>query len=160
VPSKVNISKHLNNVLEILNYQAINKHIIFNINIEGDELPILADKNLIETVLRNLISNAIKYSHKKSSIDIILRFNTTNLELSIKDYGIGICDERKVNLFSTSYQSGSLNTRGQQGTNGEQGTGLGLILCHDFITMHGGTIDVASEESKGSTFTITIPIAN
>ncbi|PLX11133.1 MAG: hypothetical protein C0597_15590, partial [Marinilabiliales bacterium] len=114
----------------------------------------LVDKNMITTVLRNLISNAIKYT--KSGDQIIVESSLTEklIEISIKDTGVGIPQKNLKEIFKID---SSIST---QGTADEQGTGLGLIISREFVEKNGGTIYVESEEEKGTKFTFTVPLCN
>jgi len=111
-----------------------------------------ADKNMIEIVLRNLISNAIKFTPANGEIEIYSIVNEQFIEVTISDNGIGISDEEKEQLFSLN-----LNTT-KFGTQNETGTGLGLILCKDFIERNQGEIWVEEKSQKGATFKFTLPI--
>lgn len=111
-----------------------------------------ADKNMIEIVLRNLISNALKFTPANGEIEIYSIVNEQFIEVAISDNGIGISDEEKEQLFSLN-----LNTT-KFGTQNETGTGLGLILCKDFIERNQGEIWVEEKSQKGATFKFTLPI--
>ncbi len=119
------------------------------------EYKINADKNMIETIVRNLLSNAIKYSYKGGEILITIdRKETEKIPESffmIEDYGVGISPEKQDKLFTITE---NISTTG---TEQETGTGLGLILCKEFVELHGGKIWAESEPGKGSTFCFTIP---
>jgi len=110
-----------------------------------------ADKDLINSVLRNLLSNAIKFSQIEGRIVISAGQEQDNLIVSVKDSGIGINKEDLTKLFRIEEAVPTLGTRN------EIGTGLGLILCKEFIDKHGGQIWVESEEGRGSTFFFSIP---
>lgn len=110
------------------------------------------DYEMIKTVFRNLISNAIKYTNTNGSITISSRELDTFIEITIEDTGTGMNYSMSQNLFRIDVKHFSTD-----GTNGEKGTGLGLILCKEFIDKHGGKIWVESEEGKGSKFKFTIP---
>ena len=111
-----------------------------------------ADKNMINTVIRNLITNAIKFT-EKGIIDIDTEQNSTHIIVKIKDSGVGIRQDKLKELFNIA------SSKSTAGTRGETGTGLGLILCKEFILKNNGSIDVESEEGKGSTFSFTLPRA-
>ena len=117
----------------------------------GDDCNIIADKNMIETVIRNLLSNALKFTPKGGKINISGEKIENNIQVSIKDNGIGIPLEAKNKLFNLSENKSTL------GTENETGSGLGLILCKEFIEKHKGKIWVESEVDKGSTFHFTVP---
>ncbi|MCX6278901.1 MAG: PAS domain S-box protein [Bacteroidetes bacterium] len=113
---------------------------------------VFADKAMLSTVLRNLISNAIKFTQTGGKITISIEGKQSELSASVSDSGVGISTERIEKLFriDESYST--------PGTNNERGTGLGLILCKEFIEKHGGKICVESEVGNGSTFRFTIPV--
>ncbi len=114
---------------------------------------IYADKNMIATVYRNLISNAIKFTNKNGNIVISSKKqdNSNFIEISVSDTGIGISKDKINDLFRIDKNTST------QGTENETGTGLGLILCKEFVEKHGGKIWVESEIGKGSSFSFTIP---
>jgi signal transduction histidine kinase len=114
---------------------------------------VFADENMILSVLHNLINNAIKFSYNGSEILINVKEVQGKAEISVKDTGIGLSAENQEKIFR--YDQHFLG----KGTAGESGTGLGLILCKDFIEKNEGTIHVISELRKGSTFVFTLPLA-
>jgi signal transduction histidine kinase len=117
-----------------------------------DKLEIFADYHIVQTVIRNLVSNAVKFTPKGGKITLSAKANDDNsIEIAIKDTGIGMNSELIESLFCLD-----INTS-RKGTEGEVSTGLGLILSKDFIEMHNGTISVESEVGKGSSFLFTIP---
>lgn len=125
------------------------------ISIDSDISPHLiayADKNITSTIIRNLINNAIKFTHNKGSIIISAKENHGFIEISVTDTGIGIDETEKMKLFNPDYNITSV------GTNDEKGTGLGLLLCKEFVEKSGGTIRVESKKEKGSTFTFSLPL--
>ncbi|SNT29431.1 Tetratricopeptide repeat-containing protein [Ekhidna lutea] len=111
-----------------------------------------ADGGLITIVLRNLIVNAIKFSHQDSSVYIIANKIHDTVEVSVIDQGVGMSEKQISRLFTTE-------TIHSTGTKGELGSGLGLILCKEFIERNGGTIKVSSIPKEGSTFSFTLPSA-
>lgn len=113
--------------------------------------PVFADKKMISTVLRNLISNAIKFTYPDGEIIISTKKNQGKLTVSVSDNGVGIPKAyiKKIFRIDENYTT--------SGTNEEKGTGLGLILCKEFIKKHGGEIWVESEEGIGTTFYFTLP---
>jgi signal transduction histidine kinase len=113
----------------------------------------MIDEHMISTVLRNLLSNAIKFTNPHGKITISAIPKESELEISVVDNGIGIKQDKMEKLFRIDKHISSL------GTEGEEGSGLGLILCHEFVTKHGGRIWAESEPGKGSNFVFTLPIA-
>ncbi len=101
---------------------------------------------MLETVLRNLVSNAIKYSQKGDVISISVVKTPTGFQIAVSDTGVGIAQESQKHLFRIEH---AVST---PGTNNEKGTGLGLILCKEFVEKHQGKIWLESEVGKGSTF--------
>jgi signal transduction histidine kinase len=114
-----------------------------------------ADRAMIDTIIRNLLSNAIKYTHNEGSITIGSKKGEHDVEISIGDTGIGIKPDSLEKLFRIDVQNVS-----SPGTNGECGTGLGLILCQELVTKLKGKITVTSAVNKGSVFTITLPLSS
>jgi len=117
-----------------------------------DDLEIFADGNMMETVTRNLVSNAVKFTPRGGKVSISAKLIPGNtVELSVSDTGIGMDLEMMKELFRLNLKTS------RKGTDNEPSSGLGLILCKDFIEKHGGKLWVESEEGKGSTFYFTIP---
>jgi PAS domain S-box-containing protein len=115
-------------------------------------IPVYADVQMIHTVLRNLISNAVKFTHPGGRITISAKAeNNADVVVAVSDSGIGIPYDKIPLLFRIDENYST------KGTGNETGTGLGLILCREFIEKHGGTITVTSTEGQGSTFTFTLP---
>lgn len=108
------------------------------------------DPFMLNSVLNNLISNAIKFSHKNSHIDVMLIEKKSGIELSVQDYGVGMNPQTKKLLFKPDRK------KSRKGTEGEKGAGLGLILAHDFIKHNNGEILVESAEGKGTKFVVKI----
>ena len=124
-----------------------------SVNIKTDtKIPIHADKAMMATIIRNLLSNALKFSQPKGNIKIKILSNPKEIEVSIIDEGVGIPKNKIDKLFRIDE---SFTT---SGTQDEKGTGLGLILCKSFVNKHDGKIWVESEIGKGSNFSFTIPI--
>ncbi len=140
-------------VNDILSYfrSSINKK---NLQIElevYDDMTIFTDKTMLGSILRNLLSNAIKFSTTGGEILIAAEVGIDGTaSISIKDSGIGIPEEMKNNLFT-------IEAKGRKGTDGEPSSGLGLILVRDFVNLIGGSIEVESQEGKGSIFIVSIP---
>jgi signal transduction histidine kinase len=118
-----------------------------------DCINIFADKDMLLTVLRNLVSNAIKFTNKNGTINIYAEENSENVTISVSDNGIGISSDKLSKLFDIS------EVLTIKGTAGESGTGLGLLLCKEFVEKHSGKIWIESEVGKGSDFKFTLPIS-
>ncbi len=126
-----------------------------NINISVDvkeNLLIFADVNMFSTVFRNLVTNAIKFTPENGTILISIKKKSEFCEISVKDNGIGISEENISKLFRIDSNHSTL------GTNGEKGTGIGLVLCKEFIDKHKGNISVKSKVGVGSQFIFTLPL--
>lgn len=145
-----NLKELIQNSLEPFLEAAQSKRIQFDVS-ESTNIDVQTDLFMTETIIRNLVSNAIKFSHMDSTI----YFNSTVMdrfiETTVTDSGIGIPKDLQENLFVIKGDTG------RSGTSGEPSTGLGLILCKDFITELGGEIYVDSKEGKGSLFSFLIP---
>lgn len=127
-----------------------------NIKIKIDELTdliLFADSNMLKTVLRNLVSNAIKFSYQNSEIILKIEEAGGKALITVSDKGVGIPESIQSRLWKISEH---ITT---QGTQKESGTGLGLLLCKDFVDKHGCNIWVESEEGKGSNFKFNMPLA-
>jgi len=141
-----------NKVLKSLSYQAQKKGIKLKVDIEeGVELK--ADANMLDAIVRNLISNAIKFTNEGGNIVISAIQKHDGTTICIKDDGIGMTSDTMKNLFSLDTNTST------HGTLGEKGTGLGLIVCKEFVGLHKGEIWVESNPNGGSTFCFTIPVS-
>jgi len=105
---------------------------------------------MVKTVFRNLISNAVKFTHNNGKIEILSSIVGDKIEFSIKDNGVGISDENLKNFVENKEMTATF------GTNNEKGSGLGLMLCRDFIVKNGGDFSVDSTQNKGTTFTFSL----
>ena len=150
-PVSLNLNELFNEDFGIFLELAKGKNIQLKNSIR-DNLTILADKNMLKTILRNLISNAIKFTHKNGKVEVNAIIENQYLKISIIDNGIGMTKEIIEKLFKID---ANLSTRG---TENEKGTGLGLILCKEFVEKHGGKIWVESEDGKGSIFRFILPL--
>ncbi|MGE5683269.1 MAG: PAS domain S-box protein [Bacillota bacterium] len=153
-PIDFELGELIRDVIDINQVTSARKNIQVVFNDNNDHINVYADKNSIETVIRNLLSNAIKFSEHDSKVEIAINCYSSHAEVSIKDYGIGISSEDITKLFKID----SNYTR--PGTAKEKGTGLGLILCREFVEKNGGKIWVESQPGSGSTFRFTIPKKN
>ncbi len=151
-PSKNDLSKLVQSNIDLFASNAENKKIQI-VNTPYEQLIFEFDHDMINTVMRNLINNAIKYTHEKGQITISAIGNHQHVEISVKDSGIGIDTKTAQQLFVTQ-----INLIRKVGTNGEKGTGLGLMLCREFVEKHSGKIWVESKVDIGSTFKFTLPL--
>jgi len=120
------------------------------IEIAGEEKILNADSKLLSHALKNLISNAFKYSEGKSNPKVSVEFKPQEVIILIIDHGIGIPEREKEKLFSSFFRASN--------TSNISGTGLGLVITRQFIELHKGTISFASSENEGTTFRISLPI--
>lgn len=137
-------------VVEIFEMIAQTKHITLDLQKTEAPLKVHADNDMLKTVLRNFMSNAIKFSPENSTIQILMANEGDFARVSVKDQGVGIAADRLGTIFhkgETTY-----------GTGGEEGSGLGLQLCQDFARKNGGDCYVESVEGQGSTFSFTVPL--
>jgi signal transduction histidine kinase/tetratricopeptide (TPR) repeat protein len=132
---------------------ANNKSISVNIEI-SEKTVVFSDNNSIHSVIRNLVSNAVKFTPEGGTIHIQAKQDDKKTTISITDTGIGMSAKIVENLFRLDVQTN------RNGTNNEPSTGLGLILCKEFVEKHGGEIWVESEEGKGTTFYVSFPNKN
>ncbi len=150
-PQPMFLKTSLNKSIELMKDAANKKGIELQINI-ADHHVVFADIHMLETTVRNLISNAIKFSFKNSIVEISAAKTENNiLQVSVKDYGIGMNPDIHSKLFILTE---NIN---RKGTEGEPSTGLGLILCKEFVEKQGGKIWADSTEGQGSTFNFTLP---
>ncbi|MAD96897.1 MAG: hypothetical protein CMB99_06165 [Flavobacteriaceae bacterium] len=150
-PSQLNIRELIEENTNLLHRQSEVKNIRINTsNIKDGTFT--GDRNMVNTIIRNLVSNAIKFTHEGGEVTISNEFHEGNVTISVEDNGIGIRESYLPKLFKID---GGLNT---EGTNNEQGTGLGLILCKEFIDQHHGEIKAISTAGLGSLFQFSIPL--
>jgi signal transduction histidine kinase len=150
-PTRIRISELLEQAIETVQFSAQNKNIEILYK-NGFMNFAYADRNMIEAVIRNLLGNAIKFTPRNGVITIDSKLENKYCVVSIRDTGVGISPERQKKLFKINEKVHTL------GTESESGTGLGLLLCNEFVTKNGGTIRVESTQGNGSTFSFTIPI--
>lgn len=149
-PIETEYRQILDNSVSVLHSLARQKNIKLNYQC-SEALMIFADPQMIETVLRNLINNAIKFTPENGTVHITAQQTGPDVTITVTDNGVGISDEDVRNLFRIDSKVK------RKGTNDEDGTGLGLILCYEFINKNNGTIRVESKPGKGSSFIVTIP---
>jgi two-component system sensor histidine kinase/response regulator len=119
-----------------------------------EALEAVGDVEMVKVILRNLVINAIKFSHERTQIRIQARAAGNRLRIDVQDQGVGMAPETLAHLFQVGDRKIST-----LGTRNERGTGLGLILCKEFALKNGGDILVASQVGAGSTFTLVLPLA-
>jgi two-component system, sensor histidine kinase and response regulator len=147
----LDVSDLIAEVKHMLRLQAENKKIYVNTRSEKP-IYIYADKDMMNMVLLNLLSNAIKFTPQNGEVSVSALVKDETVEVQVQDTGKGISSDHMQQLFSNNYFT-------TKGTANESGTGLGLMLCREFLNKNGGEIFVESEEGKGSTFSFTIPKA-
>ena len=150
-PQLIDVNKLITDVQQVVRLQAENKQVYINSKTDKP-VYIYADKEMIEVVLRNLISNAIKFTPKEGEVTVDVRESGELVEVFVKDTGMGMSDESRNKLFGDEHFT-------TKGTANEAGTGLGLMICKEFLKKNGGEIHVQSELGKGSTFAFTLPRA-
>jgi signal transduction histidine kinase len=150
-PEKIEFDIMLDDIKSLLSESADKKNIEIKVETEEDIFA-KADKMMLNTILRNLVSNSIKYTRNDGEIKIkAAKTDNKQILLSVEDNGLGMDESTRAKLFKGSKIVSS------PGTNNEKGTGLGLMLCQEFVEKHDGKIWVESEKEKGSTFYFTIP---
>ena len=150
VKQELNLNDIIPGVVEIFDVIAQTKRIKLDYQPLSGDLKVVADNDMLKTIVRNFLSNAIKFSPEDSHIEIIMKEEGDFAKVSVCDHGVGIAAERLENIFhkgETTY-----------GTGGEEGSGLGLQLCQDFARKNDGDCTVESVEGQGSTFSVLIPL--
>lgn len=151
-PQSINLYEICQEVTDNISLSAIQKNIQLEANVDNETF-VLADKNMFTTILRNLLSNAVKFTNCNGHIAVTSSVSGEHVVISVADNGVGMDEEKIVKLFDFSLKQSS------QGTEGEHGTGFGLLLCKEFTDKHGGEIWAESKPGKGSIFRFTMPVA-
>ena len=146
-----NIVENIASVIEIFNLVAGIKNIKLRY-LGDDKIEVHADIDMMKTIMRNLLSNAIKFSYNDSEIVVGARIVDDSVVVSVRDSGKGMSEEDQRKLLNTETHFS------KYGTNNEEGSGLGLLLCLDFAVKNGGRLWFESEEGKGSTFYFSVPL--
>ncbi len=149
-PSLLSLREVINTSNTLLSLNAKKKNINIKMLVK-EEVQVYADYNMLNTVIRNIISNAIKFTYENGEIIISADTKDELILVTVKDNGIGMKQENIEKLFNIG---SNFSTKGTQK---EEGTGLGLILCKEFVERNGGNIFVESEYGKGSSFSFTVP---
>ena len=152
-PVLLKLDEEFENVLDMFLTNLLNKKISVDVSVEKD-MVIFADRDMFWQLLRNLISNAIKFTNDGGRVSINAIENVDDILIEVKDTGVGIEDENIERLFRLEEHFST------EGTNGESGSGLGLILCKEIVDRHRCKIWVESEFGKGSSFKFTMPKIN
>ena len=149
-PEIMELSQVVSIVLDQLYIQSTAKKIKL-LNKVSDQQKANIDPNLTTTIIRNLVSNAIKYSNENTIVEVLSEENNAEIIIEVKDYGVGMNETIKDALFKIN------DSKSTNGTSGEKGTGLGLIISKEFVEMQSGKIWVESEPGKGTSFLFTVP---
>lgn len=150
-PVLLNIKSLLENEVKQSAPVVEKKNINLNFSVEPEYLEVKADKNMLITILRNLINNSIKFTKPGGSVDIIAKQQGAEVLFEVRDTGVGISSQNQNKLFKPDHK---ISTKG---TDAEEGTGLGLFLCKEFAEKHGGKLYFESEPGQGSRFFFTVP---
>lgn len=147
-PVTLQVSKVVRESVELFRTSAMNKDVTIDIDID-DSIEIFADLQALHTIIRNLLSNAIKYSHEGEVITIDAKSNNDQTKINVKDTGIGMSKEQ----LKAAYRVGK---KSESGTQGENGTGLGLVLIHELVILNHGEMQIESAKGVGTTVTISM----
>jgi len=152
IPVPIHFNKAVIAQIEVVSFLAAEKAIGIHTFFD-EEFTIFADKDQIDFVIRNVLSNALKFTPKNGDVSIFLSYSETPgmIRFRIKDNGVGMSDEQLKSAFILSVSHST------KGTEGERGTGMGLMLCRDFIEINEGYISIESELNKGTTVWFDIP---
>jgi signal transduction histidine kinase len=153
-PETFDINSTIREVVGLFRYKIDRKEQCLEVP-NGDELKVWADQNMVTTVIRNLLFNAIKYTPHHGTIKIHTGISESEeCEIQIIDTGVGISENRLAALFQID------KTESTKGTDNESGTGLGILLCNEFIQKNKGVFKVKSKLNEGSVFSFTLPMYN
>ncbi|MFL5772420.1 MAG: sensor histidine kinase, partial [Flavisolibacter sp.] len=148
-PEEVDVSKMIIEVLQVLRLQAEAKQIYIESK-NSAPVFVVADKDMVNLVLRNLLSNAIKFTPQQGTIEVGVNQLNSFVEVYVQDSGTGISKEALLKINENNFYT-------TKGTASESGTGLGLMLCKEFLAKNGGQMHIESEIGKGSVFSFTLP---
>ncbi|MEM8895492.1 MAG: HAMP domain-containing sensor histidine kinase [Bacteroidota bacterium] len=147
--SELSVTWLIDDIIKVQQQEIDSKNIEIKVVREGDDTA-LADQDMLRVVFRNLISNAVKFSHEGGTIEVTIESDTDELRISVQDYGVGMSREVRRGLFRDVLMS-------ERGTRNEAGTGLGLYLSNDFVKIHSGRISVVSKPDEGAKFVVHLP---
>jgi signal transduction histidine kinase len=151
VMKSCNVTDLITETIQVLEPSAILKKIRIDFRDPG---PVImnADPDMLLTIFRNLLTNAVKFTQPEGNIQIKLNLADKEIFVTVTDHGVGMSQDELGKLFrlDENYKS--------KGTSGETGSGFGLILCREYINLHKGTLTVTSEKGKGSEFTVMLPV--
>ena len=150
-PHIIKVSPMIMEIEQLMRLQAEQKEIKIECLLK-DSLSIYADSDMIRLVIRNLLSNAIKFTPYGGTVTVVTAATENDVEIIIKDTGEGMDDAMLEKIRDSNYHT-------TQGTAGERGTGLGLMLCREFLIKNNGLLHIESTKGKGSTFSFTLPVA-
>jgi PAS domain S-box-containing protein len=149
-PERLSLQPIIQGIVTLLSSSAKMKNIVLR-NFQSEDIMVAVDRNMIDTILRNLISNAIKFSHSGGTVNIFAISHLHDVEIVIADEGVGMNEKTQNQILNID---ANVSTTG---TANEKGSGLGLILCREFVEKHEGKIWVESELNKGTKFHFTLP---
>lgn len=149
-PERVNLVELIDRNIELVEPALKSKGLIMERTVPDDAVA-YADENMTDLILRNLLSNAIKFSFDEGNVAIKVSETSPQIKIEVSDTGTGISQAHQKELFNMDI------AHTEAGTRNEKGTGLGLVLCKDFVKINGGEISLHSEEGKGTTVIFTLP---
>ena len=150
---RIHLKNFIDEVVEIYENNFLSKSLIFRTNIDSD-IFIFGDHHTLATVFRNLFSNAIKFTPKEGTISISTQSTANSVVIILQDSGVGIDEQKLSSIFEFKERKATA------GTEKERGTGLGLVLVQEFLSLNKGSIAIESQPQSGTLITITLPIAN
>lgn len=150
-PKGMEIKNIIDDVLSTVSMEITNKMITVDVNVASPEMKVFADSNMLKTILRNILGNAIKFSFMQSKIIISASENDQVTIIRVEDFGLGIPIKNRTQVFSIENNVSTL------GTQNEKGTGLGLVLCFEFMKRHHGRISIIEKTSVGTLIELEFP---
>lgn len=151
-PRTIPLRRLVQDTVEIFGASAQQKSVSLRVEIDPG-IEVFADRDMVSTVIRNLVNNAIKFTGSEGGVTVRAQQEGETVTVSVADTGVGMTEDQAEKLFRMS------GGRSHKGTAGEPGSGLGLLLAQDYVTRNGGTISATSVPGEGSTFAFTLPAA-